>query len=90
MGGIYGNAAATALEDCPEDARCLMSRIFQSRCPSGYLLVTVFWKAFDDKTKYGQRPLFWFGAGPLLLLIVFRMCLPETNAFIARHAFRNK
>lgn len=29
MGGLYGNAAATALEDCPEQARGLMSGILQ-------------------------------------------------------------
>lgn len=29
MGGLYGNAAATALEDCPEAARGLMSGILQ-------------------------------------------------------------
>lgn len=29
MGGLYGNAAATALEDCPEEARGLMSGILQ-------------------------------------------------------------
>lgn len=25
MGGLYGNAAATALEDCPDEARGLVS-----------------------------------------------------------------
>jgi len=29
MGGLYGNAAATALEDLPEDARGMMSGILQ-------------------------------------------------------------
>lgn len=29
MGGLYGNAAATALEDLPEEARGLMSGILQ-------------------------------------------------------------
>jgi MFS family permease len=29
MGGLYGNAAATALEDCPEEARGLMSGMLQ-------------------------------------------------------------
>lgn len=35
MGGLYGNAAATALEDLPEEARGLMSGLLQqgvSRC----------------------------------------------------------
>jgi SHS family lactate transporter-like MFS transporter len=90
MGGIYGNAAATALEDVPDDARGLMSGIFQSGYPFGYLLATGFWKVFDNKDGHGWRPLFWFGAGPPLLFIIFRICLPETDAFNGRHAFRNE
>lgn len=90
MGGIYGNAAATALEDCPEDARGLMSGIFQSGYPFGYLLATVFWEAFDGKTGHGWRPLFWFGACPPALLIVFRLCLPETDAYRKRNISRNE
>jgi SHS family lactate transporter-like MFS transporter len=33
MGGIYGNAAAIALEDCPRKARGLMSGILQWAAP---------------------------------------------------------
>lgn len=40
MGGLYGNAAATALEDCPEEARGLMSGILQQGV-SGDILLTV-------------------------------------------------
>jgi MFS transporter, SHS family, lactate transporter len=29
MGGLYGNAAATALEDCPVESRGIISGIFQ-------------------------------------------------------------
>jgi hypothetical protein len=29
MGGLYGNAAATALEDCPSEARGIISGILQ-------------------------------------------------------------
>jgi SHS family lactate transporter-like MFS transporter len=31
MGGLYGNAASTALEDCPEESRGLISGMFQVR-----------------------------------------------------------
>jgi SHS family lactate transporter-like MFS transporter len=90
MGGIYGNAAATALEDCPEAARGLLSGIYQSAYPFGYLLATVFWKALDGKGNHGWRPLFWFGACPPVLIIIFRLCLPETDAYEERTAFRNE
>ena len=82
MGGIYGNAAGTALEDIDEDARGLMSGLFQSGYPFGYILASAFYRAFKDHTKYAWRPLFWFGAGPPVLLIIFRLLLPETNAFL--------
>ena len=34
------------------------------------------------------RPLFWFGAGPPVLIIAFRLCLPETDAYIERQRVR--
>lgn len=90
MGGMYGNAAATALEDCPEAARGLMSGIFQSGYPIGYLMATVFWKAFDGNNKYGWRPLFWFGACPPVILIVVRLFMAETEAFQKRPPLRGR
>ncbi|KAF2117454.1 major facilitator superfamily domain-containing protein [Lophiotrema nucula] len=88
MGGIYGNAAATALEDCPEAARGLMSGIFQNGYPLGYLLATVFWKAFDENTPHGWRALFWFGAGPPIVLILARLVMAETDTFQGRIPLR--
>lgn len=32
-------------------------------------------------TSHGWRSLFWFGAGPPVFIIVFRIFLPETNAY---------
>ena len=55
----------------------------------GYLLATVFARAFVDTTRHGWRPLFWFGAGPPVLFIIFRLCLPETKAFTERERVRN-
>ena len=47
MGGLYGNAAATALEDCPEAARGLVSGMLQQGYAFGYLLATVFAVRWD-------------------------------------------
>ncbi|KLU82435.1 sugar transporter [Magnaporthiopsis poae ATCC 64411] len=58
MGGLYGNAAATALEDLPEEARGLMSGILQQGYAFGYLLATAFARALVDTTPHGWRPLF--------------------------------
>lgn len=88
MGGLYGNAAATALEDCPEAARGIISGMLQQGYAFGYLLATVFARAFVKPTLNGWRPLFWFGAGPPVLLILFRLCLPETHAYRDRQRAR--
>lgn len=32
--------------------------------------------------------MFWFGAGPPILIIIFRICLPETNHFLVQQAER--
>ncbi|KAJ8060530.1 hypothetical protein OCU04_010848 [Sclerotinia nivalis] len=90
MGGLYGNAAATALEDCPEEARGLISGILQQGYAFGYLLATAFARGLVNTTSHGWRPLFWFGACPPVLIIIFRLCLPETDAYNERVLVRNE
>ncbi|KAI9850721.1 MAG: hypothetical protein M1838_005212 [Thelocarpon superellum] len=89
MGGLYGNAAATALEDCPEAARGILSGMLQQGYAFGYLLATVFARALVDTTPHGWRPLFWFSACPPILIILFRLYLPETQAFLDRERVRH-
>jgi SHS family lactate transporter-like MFS transporter len=50
MGGLYRNAAATAMEDCPPAARGIISGMFQVRCSLRYLLATVFARALVGTT----------------------------------------
>lgn len=88
MGGLYGNAAATALEDCPVEARGIVSGLLQQGYALGYLLATAFARALVDTTPHGWRPLYWFAACPPLLIIAFRLCLPETQTFIQRQEAR--
>ncbi|KAI9051631.1 hypothetical protein LZ554_004674 [Drepanopeziza brunnea f. sp. 'monogermtubi'] len=90
MGGLYGNAAATALEDCPEEARGLVSGMLQQGYAFGYLLATAFARGLVNTTPHGWRPLFWFGACPPVLIIAFRLCLPETDAYEARVLVRSE
>ncbi|KAJ5364351.1 uncharacterized protein N7496_010064 [Penicillium cataractarum] len=90
MGGLYGNAVATALEDCPTEARGIMSGILQLGYVFGYLLATVFSRALVNTTSHGWRPLFWFSAGPPVLIIIGRVFLPETMAFQQRQRLRNE
>lgn len=88
MGGLYGNAAATALEDCPPEARGIISGMLQQGYAFGYLLAAAFARALVNTTSYGWRPYFWFGACPPVLIIIFRLCLPETKTFRERQALR--
>ncbi|KAH6629646.1 sugar transporter family protein [Boeremia exigua] len=90
MGGLYGNATATALEDCPEAARGIISGMLQQGYAFGYLLATVFARAFVNTVGHSWRPLFWFGAGPPVLIIIFRLCLPETQAYQERQRIREE
>lgn len=82
MGGIYGNAAATALEDCPPEARGIISGLLQEGYALGYLLCVIFTRAIADTSSHGWRALFWFGACPPVLIIIFRFFLPETDTYI--------
>jgi len=56
----------------------------------GYLLATAFARGLVDTTSHGWRPLYWFGACPPVLIIAFRLCLPETDTFIERIKVRNE
>ena len=54
----------------------------------GYLLAAAFARGLVGTTSHGWRPLFWFGACPPVLLIIFRLCLPETASYRERSAVR--
>ncbi|ODQ77942.1 hypothetical protein BABINDRAFT_162996 [Babjeviella inositovora NRRL Y-12698] len=84
MGGIYGNAASCALDDCPVDARGIISGMFQEAYALGYLLAVVFQRAIVDNSPKGWRAIFWFSAGPPVLFIAWRLSLPQTDAFIRK------
>lgn len=81
-------AAATALEDLPYEARGLFSGLFQQGYAVGYLLAAVFFRALVPTTSHGWRSLFWFGAAPPVLIIAWRLYLPETNYYQVMKAER--
>ncbi|CCH43337.1 putative membrane protein [Wickerhamomyces ciferrii] len=81
MGGIYGAAAATSLDDSPVKARSILSGLFFTAYSMGLIFATVFWRAFQN-TKHSWRALFWFSASMPALLIVWRLFFPETKYFI--------
>ncbi|KAI1916284.1 hypothetical protein LOZ58_003099 [Ophidiomyces ophidiicola] len=88
MGGLFGPAAATALEDLPYDVRGVLAGLFQMGYDLGFLLAVIFYRALVPTTKHGWRSLFWFGSVPPIFIIIFRLCLPETHHFQAMKAER--
>ncbi|KAA8917647.1 hypothetical protein TRICI_000198 [Trichomonascus ciferrii] len=90
MGGMYGCAAATALENVPKEARSILSGLFLPGYTLGFLLAIVFARAFEDTYKPGEgwRALCWFTAGPAFVLMVWRMFMPESDYFLRVKAQR--
>ncbi|GME83724.1 unnamed protein product [Ambrosiozyma monospora] len=80
MGGCYGLAAATAIEDAPQKSRGFLSGIFLPGYNLGYIFATVFFRAFQT-TEKEWRALFWFSAGPPFLLIIWRLSFGELKFF---------
>lgn len=81
MGGLYGICAAEALSDAPTAARGVLSGLFQQGYAFGFLLATVFQRALVYTTPAGWRSLFWFSAGPPIILITWRFFTPETDCY---------
>ncbi|WVQ69355.1 uncharacterized protein L199_007572 [Kwoniella botswanensis] len=82
MGGVWGAAAATALENVPADARGLLSGMLQQGYAVGYLLAAVINLTIVQYSKYHWRSLYFFGAGFSLLAAIIRALLPESRQFI--------
>lgn len=81
MGGIYGNAAALALDDCPAIAKGFISGFLQQGYAFGYLLAVIFTRALADTQSHSWRAMYWFAACVSVLLTVLRALLPETEHF---------
>lgn len=90
MGGIYGNCVACALDDCPPKAKGVLSGIFQEGYSVGYLLAVIFQRAIADTTIQNWRSLIWFSAGLGVLLVLWRLTLPETEAFIQQQLIQKE
>lgn len=80
MGGIWGLASATALENLPVEARGLASGIMQQGYAVGYLIAAVINLYLVPHTSW--RALFWTGSGISAFAAVLRVFLPESEVFI--------
>ncbi|GFZ47800.1 hypothetical protein JCM24511_05547 [Saitozyma sp. JCM 24511] len=82
MGGIWGQSAATALENVPPQARGLLSGILQQGYAAGYLLAAVINLTVVTYSKYTWRSLYFIGAGFSLAAAILRAFLPESRQFL--------
>lgn len=86
MGGIWGMAASTALENLPVEVRGLASGVLQQGYAVGYLIAAVINLKLVPAVPAGWRALFWTAAGLSLLAAVIRALLPESEIFIRAKA----
>ncbi|THH18359.1 hypothetical protein EW146_g2604 [Bondarzewia mesenterica] len=89
MGGIWGLAAATSLENLPMETRGLASGVLQQGYAVGYLFAAVLNLRLVPETATTWRSLFWTASGISAFAAFIRALLPESDVFIrAREAER--
>lgn len=82
MGGIYGCASATAIEDAPVKARSILSGLFFSAYAMGFIFAIIFYRAFLHVNGENYwKVQFWFSIFLPALLILWRLVWPETKYF---------
>ncbi|KAF2274380.1 MFS general substrate transporter [Westerdykella ornata] len=81
MGGVYGNAIAMALENCPVNARGLMSGILQQGYSCGYVLAACANLGVGGSVN-SWKTVFWVGAGLSIGVGLVRILFPESKQFI--------
>ncbi|KAL0265186.1 hypothetical protein SLS55_001150 [Diplodia seriata] len=81
MGGVYGNAIAMALENCPINARGLMSGILQQGYSLGYVFAACANLGVGGATD-SWKTVFWIAAGISIGVGIIRIFFPESQQFI--------
>ena len=84
MGGIWGLASASALENLPVEARGLASGIMQQGYAGGYLIAAVVNLYLIPKTTW--RNQFRTSASISGFAAILRLGLPESQAFLRARA----
>ena len=83
MGGIWGLAASTALENLPVEARGFASGLLQQGYAAGYLIAAVISLEIVPRTPSASwRTSFWTASGISTSAAVLRMLLPESEVFL--------
>ncbi|KAJ7625166.1 major facilitator superfamily domain-containing protein [Mycena rosella] len=87
MGGIWGLATSTSLENLPVELRGVASGVLQEGYAFGNLLAAVISLKLVPEVAPGWRALFWTASGISVFGAFLRSLLPESEAFLkARRA----
>ncbi len=86
MGGIWGMAASTALENLPVEVRGLASGVLQQGYAVGYLFAACINLRLVPETSTTWRSLFWTASGISMFAACVRAVLPESELFIRAKA----
>lgn len=91
MGGVWGLAASTALENLPMETRGLASGVLQQGYAVGYLIAAVISLFLVPETATTWRSLFWCASGISAFAACIRAVIPESEVFLrARELERKK
>ena len=90
MGGIWGLAASTALENLPVELRGLGSGILQQGYAFGYLIAAVINLRLVPHTSHSWRALFWASAAISAFAAVLRALVPESEIFLRAKALERE
>lgn len=82
MGGVWGLASATALENLPVELRGLASGFIQEGYAVGYLIAAVINLFLVPEVPQGWRALFWTAAGISVFAAAIRALVPESELFL--------
>ncbi|KAF8466529.1 carboxylic acid transporter [Russula ochroleuca] len=82
MGGVWGLASSTALENLPVEARGLGSGVLQQGYAIGYLISAVLSLYVVPHTRHTWRALFWTTSGISAFAATIRAFIPESEVFL--------
>jgi len=90
MGGVWGLASSTALENLPIEARGLASGVLQQGYAFGYLIAAVINLRLVPHTATTWRTLFWTSAGISAFAAFVRALVPESEVFVRAKALERE
>jgi MFS transporter, SHS family, lactate transporter len=90
MGGVWGLASATALENLPVEARGLGSGVLQQGYSFGYLFAAILNIRLVPHSRHTWRTLFWASAGLSTFSAFIRALVPESEIFLRAKALERE